>query len=82
MIFRIIYFRSKFDFHSKIKVMHVLSKITCPIYQQVIKALSTYLIILVQFTFNEESKAEIFMRKIQEMFKLNNITILMGSDNT
>lgn len=43
--------------------------------QQIVKALSTYVIILVQFTINQEAKVEMFRKNLEEIFKINNLTI-------
>lgn len=44
-------------------------------FQQIVKALSTYVIILVQFTINQEAKVEMFRKNLEEIFKMNNLTI-------
>ncbi|CRK93784.1 CLUMA_CG007312, isoform A [Clunio marinus] len=41
----------------------------------IVKALSTYVIILVQFTINQEAKVELIRRNLEELVKLNNLTM-------
>lgn len=43
--------------------------------QQIVKALSTYVIILVQFTINQQAKVEMFRKNLEEILKMNNLTM-------
>lgn len=46
---------------------------------QIVKALSTYVIILVQFSLSQDAKVEMFRKTLEDvMGKMNNLTIPMG----
>lgn len=46
---------------------------------QIVKALSTYVIILVQFSLSQDAKVEMFRKTLEDvMGKMNNLTFPMG----
>lgn len=46
---------------------------------QIVKALSTYVIILVQFSLSQDAKVEMFRKTLEDVIgKMNNLTLPLG----